>query len=160
MKWVSKKSLQDQGVHPLPQFQPWLEVNPAVIAKFHWLTSLGIPRRPWSMLPQDEAAEATNFDPIPSGQSLGHVVEDVLHSDFDIGRVDVRIALLQEPDEVGAEHESDRRLLPRHQESAKVADDEGPLGLVHAAFQAIRLAAGQRFKRGFLQTNERGLPAG
>ena len=84
------------------------------------------------------------------------MAENFLDGGLDIGRVDVMIPLLQDVDQVGAEHRSDRRLLPRHEEGAKVAHDEGPLGLVHAALQPIRPAAGQRFKRGVLQAKERG----
>lgn len=111
-------------VHPLPQFQPRLEVNPAVVAKFYGLTGLGIPRCPWRVVTQGEAAEPANFDAAIVVQGLDHVVDDVLHSNFDIGGMEVGIPPLKSADEIRADHGLDRGLLTRHEKGAKVGDDE------------------------------------
>ena len=56
------------------------------------------------MLAQHKTAKPSNLDPAARNQGLGQVIEDALDGAIDIGRVEVRIPLLQNVDEVGAAH--------------------------------------------------------
>ena len=56
------------------------------------------------MLTQHKTTKPANLDAAARSQGLGQVIKDALDGGIDIGRVEVRIPLLQNVDEVGAEH--------------------------------------------------------
>ena len=92
--------LGDSGrsVHPLTQFQPRLEVNPVLVIQHKSLACLRVAPLSRLVMAWSEAAEAPNLDASAINESFGHVVEDVLHGGFDVGRVEPGITLLQDVD--------------------------------------------------------------